>query len=410
MQISRWLSLCACTLSLVAPVWGADPDAVAYQNNPAHDGSVTFQNFSTTPTKLWSINLSHSLSYPLIAQGEVFVTSDDNSASSMTLYALNAQTGATNWSVSLARTFRSDSATYENGAIFLVNSNLSSSTMNAYDATTGKLLWSSPLPGQNSFSSPPTALNGVVYTGGSGNNGTLYAMNETDGHLLWTAPVSNGDHSSPVVTSDGVYASYGGPQTYKFNPATGAQIWHYDSGVSAGGGRTAAYANGLLLTSNSFSAAPLITLNAATGGSVTTYNNLPGKAITAAAAGIGYRANNFLNAFDLATGNILWTQSIANFTTAPLIINGVVFEGSDDGHIYEFNGTTGALLNTINVGIPLPSPDEQNVSQPLTGMTAGDGLLAVPTGSVLTVYAVPEPATFACAGTLATLLLLRRRK
>ena len=70
-----------------------NPDAVAYQNNAAHDGSVTFQNFSTTPVKLWSANVGGPVSYPLIAQGEVYVTSLSATSSVGFLSARNAITG-----------------------------------------------------------------------------------------------------------------------------------------------------------------------------------------------------------------------------------------------------------------------------------------------------------------------------
>jgi outer membrane protein assembly factor BamB len=48
----------------------------------------------------------------------------------------------------------------------------------------------------------------------------------------------NGDTSSPAVISDGV--SYSCPNIYKFDPATGAVVWHYAPGCSGGGGKTPA--------------------------------------------------------------------------------------------------------------------------------------------------------------------------
>lgn len=149
---------------LAARAGTINPDAVAYQDDPAHDGSVTFQNFSATPVKQWSVNLGGAVSYPLIAQGEVFVTAR-SPISGVNLYALNAQTGLINWNVNLNSIYWADSAAYDNGKVFVFNNNGSSSTMNAYNAATGSLIWSSPLEGQYGFSSPPTASNGIVYTG-----------------------------------------------------------------------------------------------------------------------------------------------------------------------------------------------------------------------------------------------------
>jgi hypothetical protein len=38
------------------------------------------------------------------------------------------------------------------------------------------------------------------------------------------------------------------------------------------------------------------------------------------------------------------------------------------------------------VGSGIPAPDEQSVSQPLTGLGAGQGLLVVPSGDLLSAY------------------------
>jgi len=410
-------SLVAALLSCLAtaPAEAAiDSDAVAYQNNPAHDGSATFSNFSTTPTRLWSVNLGHQISYPLIAQGEVYATVGDNSAANMSLKAVNVATGHVDWTVPLTSTYWSDTAAYENGRVFLYNSNFTSSTMNAYNAANGSVLWSVPLPGQYSFSSPPTAANGIVYTGGAGSGGTVYAYRETDGKLLWTARVENGDNSSPAVTSTGVYVSYSGPQTYDFNPTTGSQIWHYNSGIEGGGGKTPVYYNGKLYVRD-FSG--LTAFSAANGTQVAAFNPAFG-AVTAPAFsnGVGYITadtsnGNVLDAFDPATGAVLWSKSLGGngtFTAAPLVINNIVFAASSLGNVYEFDAS-GNSVGMFNVGNGINGPDEQNVSQPLTGLTAGDGLLAIPAGSTLNLYSVtPEPSAAALVGFAAVIGLMRR--
>lgn len=391
-----------------------DSDAVAYQNNPAHDGSATFSNFSTTPTKLWSVNLGHQISYPLIAQGEVYATIGDNAAANMSLDAVNVATGHVDWTVPLTSTYWSDTAAYENGRVFLYNSNFTSSTMNAYSAANGSPLWSVPLPGQYGFSSPPTAANGIVYTGGAGSGGTVYAYRESDGKLLWTAPVQNGDNSSPAVTPTGVYVSYAGRQTYDFNPTTGSQIWHYNSGIEGGGGKTPVYYNGNLYVRDF---GGLTAFNAADGTQVAAFN----PAFSAATApafsnGVGYitaggSSGNVLDAFDASTGAVLWSKSLggnATFTSAPLVINNIVFAASSLGNVYEFDAS-GNPVGTFNVGNGINGPDEQNVSQPLTGLTAGDGLLAIPAGSTLNLYSVtPEPSAAALVGFGAIIGLMRR--
>ena len=102
-----------------------------------------------------------------------------------------------------------------------------------------------------------------------------------------------------------------------------------------------------------------------------------------------------------SSGAIGWSALAAggSFVTAPIVINGNVFEGTSGGLLYEFNGASGALLDTVNVGSGISGPDEQNVSQPLTGLGAGEGLLVVPAGDTVNVYSVttptPEPSSIA---------------
>jgi hypothetical protein len=54
--------------------------------------------------------------------------------------------------------------------------------------------------------------------------------------------------------------------------------------------------------------------------------------------------------------------------------------------LYALDLTDGAVAWSANVGAGIPAPDEQNVSQPLTGLAAGEGLLVVPAGNLLVAY------------------------
>lgn len=413
-------------IPLTARAATINPDAVAYQDDPAHDGSVTFQNFSTTPVKMWSVNLGGDVSYPLIAQGEVYVTAVPPSGSyGVSIYALNAQTGHIDWTTTLSGVYNPDTAAYDNGMLFVLDNNGDSSTMNAYNAATGALDWSSQLKGQYMFTSPPTASNGTVYVGGAGSGGTLYALRESNGATLWTAGVENGDHSSPTVTSNGVYVSYAGPQTYDFSPS-GGQIWRLSPNLEGGGGKTAVYYNGNLYVRGVFASSlpdkNMLLLNATTGAVSTTFHDsLSNPTAPAFANGMGYveAGNGVLDELNASSGVVGWSVSSPGgmsdpFVTAPTIINGNVFEGTSSGELYEFNGASGSLLDTINVGADIDGPDEQNAVI-LTGLSAGDGLLAVPAGDSLNVYSVvtaPEPSGWILASitlVVAAGALLRRK-
>src|SRR4030081_302152 len=205
--------------------------SVAYQLNLTHSGLLTSDTLAPPLTRAWSVNLGARVSYPLIANGRVFVTAGDNS-SSVKLYALNLSTGATAWGpINLGSSRPWANATYENGRVFTVNWD---GKMQAFDETNGSVIWTTQLPGQYAFSSAPTASNGIVYTGVAGSWGTVYAVRESDGSVLWTASVMNGDMSSPAVTNTGVYVFYACAQTYDFNPTSGALNWHPSPGCSGG--------------------------------------------------------------------------------------------------------------------------------------------------------------------------------
>jgi len=212
----------------VPPVSTSTEQAVALQDDPAHTGAQPSSSLATPLSVKWtSAALGDHTSYPVIANGLVYVAYLTSSTTTASLIALHASDGSTAWGpVSLGSSVRAMPA-YDGGKVFVVNQTGGSTLqgiMRAYDATTGSLLWTTILPGQFQFTSGPTALNGVVYTGGAGSGGTLYAVNETTGAVQWTGSVMNGDESSPAVSSTGVYVNYACDQAYDFSPGSGTTI------------------------------------------------------------------------------------------------------------------------------------------------------------------------------------------
>jgi outer membrane protein assembly factor BamB len=101
-----------------------------------------------------------------------------------------------------------------------------------------------------------------------------------------------------------------------------------------------------------------------------------------------------LSAVDLTSGATLWTFSgDGTLSSAPIVVNAQVYVGGTSGTLYALDAGTGKQLWTTAVGAGIPAPDEQNVTQPLTGLNAGDGLLVVPAGNLLVAYAAAPPAT-----------------
>jgi len=371
---------------------------VAYQIDYAHSGTAVFPGSITFPSNpAWSITLNGAISYPLIAGGMVYVTTSSpvtGTGYGTSLYALSEQTGAIVWGpVAISGTYYWSNAAYDHGKIFVINFD---GLLRSFDATTGTPGWSKQLPGQYAFSSPPTAINGIVYLGGAGSGGTLYAVDETTGNVLWTAGVMNGDESSPAVSSDGVFVSY--PcQVYKFDPIAGALLWHYSGPCEGGGGKTSAYANGLLYVRDFINYNfPFGQIYDATSGTqVGTFDvgTTQVGPIPAIGAATGFFLNSgSLQAIDQTSHNVLWSfAGDGRLVSAPIVINQAAIVGSSSGNVYALDASTGTTLWAGSAGASIAAPDEQNVSEPLTGFGAGEGYLIVPAGNVLTAWKLSGP-------------------
>jgi outer membrane protein assembly factor BamB len=358
--------------------------AVAYQINQAHTGLQQDELLRPPLTRRWSHTFPSSVSYPLLASGKVFVTVRNVSQYGTTLYALDEATGSTVWSRPIPGTYYWSNAAYEAGRVFVVNFD---GVLQAFSAQDGSTIWTRQLPGQYAFSSAPVASNGVVYLGGAGSGGTLYAVSAVTGQVLWTRSVANGDHSSPALSRTSVFVSYAGPQVYAFNRSNGAPLWHYDSGSAGGGGKTAVLAPGDRLYTRDFGGS--FVFDASSGEIVDTFGSSTAPAF-ADGAGL-FLYNDAIEARDAVSGSLLWTfQGDGQLSSAPIIVKSQsgthVYEGSSSGMLYALDLADGSVAWSANVGAGVLGPDEHNVSQPLTGLAAGENLLVVPAGNLLVAY------------------------
>ena len=353
--------------------------SVTWQNNIVHDGFDSASRLVTPLTLKWSRDFSAngvaSISYPLIAQGLVFITTSTTNQTAA-LMALDEHTGATVWSADITGTYGVGYAAYDSGKVFVVNFD---GLMKAFDAPTGGLLWSVSLPGQYAFSSPPTAVNGVVFTGGAGSGGTVYAVDETNGAVLWTMPVENGDSSSPAITGGNVFVSYACPQSYAFNAATGQQLWHYDSCCEGGGGATPVVHAGQVYVRDDYcDQTSGLVLDANTGMVIRGFDSDQPPAFFGDLA--LFLQSGTLRGVD-SNGQVLWSfAGDGSLISAPVVVNQTIYIGSNSGTLYGLNAS-GQQIWSTQVGAPIPYPGEGT-----TGLGAGDALLVVPTATILVAY------------------------
>ena len=347
--------------------------AVTYQINAAHTGS---QSDSVSPplAQRWSRNLGDSVSYPLIAGGRVFVVAG------VSLYALNGTSGATLWGPIEIGTY--PSIAYESGRVIAIDRN---GLLRAYDPANGAQVWSRQLTGQ-SFTSAPSPMGGTVYVNGFT---TLYAINAQDGTIKWSAPNSGGEHSSPAVTANALYVSYS-CNAMAISPATGSTIWNNQSDCFGGGGRTPVYYNGrVYLRSNDIGN---VALDSGTGIPVIEVVSLPAPAFHGST---GFFLNeSTLEARDISSGALKWSfTGDGSLSSAPIVVNGIVYIGSTGGKLFAVHPGTGANVWSGTVGAPVNHPDEQGISDPLTGLGAGEGLIVVPASNLVVAYEAAPVST-----------------
>ena len=399
-NITLSLLLLSCAIFATTARAQAPDQARNYQINETHSGSVTTAHLTPPLRQRWTVNFGQPISYPLIADGRVFVTVKNVPITSgTTLFALDATTGAVIWSFNLGGSFFWSGSCYENGRVFALNG---SGLLRAFDAATGNVVWTSQLPGQFAFSSAPTVYQGVIYTGGAGSGGTVYAVNAFTGAVIWTSPVSNGDYSSPAVTSDGVYVSYSCPNVYKLNPASGIPIWHYAPGCSGGGGKTPTLYDGRLYVRDSSD-------NIFDSSNGTIIGAFLAKNTPAFSGNMGFflvGPHSFgtfgtLQAHEITSNFLMWSFfGDGSLQSGVLVVNNYVYVGSASGKLYAVDAATGQQVWVTQAGTSIPYVDEQNVSQPMTGFAAGEGLLVVPTSTTLVAYegdSVPPTVSFGSA-------------
>ena len=360
--------------------------AVAYQGNARHDGNFAGGVAAPPLTRQWSRDLGGSVSYPVIAGGRVFVTAASTTGYGTLLYALDARTGQDSWGpVPLGGTYWWSALAYGAGRVYAVNYD---GVLSAFQASTGAKVWSVQLPGQYAFTSPPTFRQGVVYTGGAGSGGTVYAVNAGTGAVLWTRGVANGDESSPAVNGTGVFVSYACEQTYRLDPGTGSPVWQHSTDCQGGGGRTPVIADGGLWIRDD-AGKPQTVLNLSDG---TVRGTFGTGGWTPAPAFVGrtgfFVAGGVLQERSTRTPlQATWTFTGDNqISTAPIVVDGFVYVGSTTGQLWAVNAATGAAVWSDPVGAAISAPDEHNVSQPLTGLAAGQGRLIVPAGHLVVSY------------------------
>jgi outer membrane protein assembly factor BamB len=357
------------------------PDAVALQITPDHAGTISFKSMSFPTSSTWSVDLGGQPSYALIADGKVYVTVKVGigSATGSQLIALDQATGQTVWGpIQLPEGWAFPA--YDGGKVFVITSyGIGPGTLQSYNAETGTLDWTTTFAQGIAFETGPTAANGFVYLVGGSGGSIPFGVDEGSGSIVWRQFALSGTGSTPAVTPQGVYIATA-CSTDGFAPMTGVSLFADNGACSGGGGTTAVVANNVLYSllgdlGNG------IYVNATTGAQLGTFT---ADVVPAVNSSTGFfLQSGTLNARSLSDYSTMWSfRGDGGLVTSPIIVNQAVIVGSSSGQLYALDATTGAQLWTTNVGGPI-SAGNGNV---ISALAAGDGLLLVPAGNMLSAF------------------------
>ena len=351
--------------------------------------------FGAPLKRQWVRDLGGQVSYPLIANGMVFVTVGNTVGNfGSQIYALDLGTGKTVWQKLISGPFSWSNAAYENGRVFVLSY---SGILQAFSAdAAGTTLWSVQLPYAQMYDAAPMAYGGHVYVTGvaTSGGGSGFSLSEETGAVEWKS-IYGLVGSAPGFGGDDMFLTYIG-SALAINPATGKLIWGKKDGNFEGyWGNTPAYYAGRLYQRDSTNGN--IDYNAANGKQRHPFASDGTPAFWPSPSGKSYmitRRGQTLYATDVQNGKELWQfGGDGKLFSSALVINDTVVSPSYSGEVYLLDAATGKELWSDNVGAPIIASDSDNqTTLPWTGLGAGGGYLVVPATDRLVAYTMKRGA------------------
>jgi putative pyrroloquinoline-quinone binding quinoprotein len=239
--------LLALILTLVGPGAAQAADETTQELvNAAHTSSVPDSPLQPPLRLRWQANLGHVRSNVVVSGGRAFYVRQPGTGAQLT--ALSTADGSVLWSQDGAGVA---GLALDGGKLFVIRAEgewgEANTQVRALDPSNGSTLWERTVSSEYGPASEITAADGQLYYLAGGGTATLYAMRQSDGADRWPPkPLASGTYSTPALDADSVYVSMAGDQTHAFRRADGVQRWHYDSGISGGGGISPVVHDGLL--------------------------------------------------------------------------------------------------------------------------------------------------------------------
>ena len=177
---------------------------------------------------IWNFTTGAVFQVPAVADGMVFVGSwvppgGTQVKYSNNLFAFNETTGALIWNYTVPLGISYSAPAVANGMVFVTSNN---NTVYAFNESNGNLIWNySNNTGNYAYGIRPTVADGMVFVGGNGNTS---ALNESNGNLIWSTYTGNSGSSSSIANGV-VYTGGYNSIFYALNETTGSVIWTYNA-------------------------------------------------------------------------------------------------------------------------------------------------------------------------------------
>jgi len=307
-------------------------DQVAYIGSS--DGIYALD--AATAEERWHFDAGAWVSTPAVKDGVVYVGGADMGADEYYVYALDAATGEERWRFQPGGSVTSP--TVADGIVYLASDD---NYVYALDAATGKWLWrfKAGFEGDVVGLSTPAVADGVVYIG-SGDN-YLYALDGTTGELRWRREMYD-DVSSPKVLNGLVYFGSWLGGVRALDAATGEDRWASGEDLS---GSLAVDSGSVYIGSGP---SGVYALDAATGEERWHFRTgawFSSPAVADDMLCIGGHVietnESYLYGLDIGTGQERWRFRMGSqVASPPAAANGVIYVGSQDGHLYALDTTT----------------------------------------------------------------------
>ena len=350
----------------------ADAGSVAnnWGINPAHDNAQPDDVVASPLTKKWTAHFTGTASYPVVADGRVFVAAAESQPN---VRALDVQTGAVLWGPLAIGSKVWLACDAVNLYALDGDGNLS-----ALDVTSGHTNWATKLTLQMFYDSPPVAAAGSVFVDGMESGGTTYAIDAATGKTRWTADTFDGSDGTVAVVDNVVYEAEACGQVSAFDLMTGKRNWFHSGACTGGGGSTPAVAGGRIWVRDWAEGNIILDL---AGNAVGTFSvDVPPSLHDGTAF---YVKSQTLTAIDIASNLIKWSfAGDKKLCTSAVIAGGggQVFCASSVGNVYEVDESSGAQISVDVAGSTVSCGSETQ------GMAVAQNHLFVPAGNDLVVY------------------------